>query len=75
MQRVARLYRRLRVGDRLTARQIASLVGYKRVDSAHRFMLALEREDTDLIRDATIDLRTDRPILVWYLRDDRESRG
>lgn len=74
-QRAARLYRGLRGGNCLTARQIATLVGYKRVDSVHRFMLLLEREDPDLVRAATLDLITDRPVTIWRLRVSREYHG
>lgn len=71
-QRVARVYRRLRSGARLTARDIAALVGYGRLNSAYRLMLLLESEDADIIRDAAIDGETDKPILVWYLRQSSE---
>lgn len=74
-QRTVRLYRRLRSGDRLTARQIAALVGFRRVDSVHRFMLCLEREDAALTRAAALDPATDRPVIVWFLRESCESRG
>lgn len=73
-QRVARLYRHLRAGECLTARQITALLGYRDVSSTHRLMLTLEREDPNLVRDATFDLTSDRPIMVWYLQESCKFR-
>ena len=74
-QRTVRLYRRLRSGDHLTARQIAALIGFRRVDSVHRYMLCLEREDAELTRAAALDPDSDRPVVVWFLQTTRDSRG
>lgn len=73
-QRVARLYRRLREVDSLTASQIAQVVGYRHARSVHRLMLLLEREDPELVRDAIIDPHSDRPVLVWYLVRESSPR-